>query len=116
MNKPGSIGRGLTISIISAAVAFSPLLLFEIGSEAGTTGEGAYVIFFLVTVPLGLALFIIGNSLNIWSAKIYADSLPDSEKKELFSNLRRDWALLAFILFLLFFVIPTVVDIYDYYF
>ena len=116
MNKPGSIGRGLTISIISAAVAFSPLLLFEIGSEAGTTGEGAYVIFFLVTIPLGLALFIIGNSLNIWSAKIYADSLPDSEKKELFSKLRRDWALLVFILFLLFFVIPTVVDIYDYYF
>ena len=116
MNKPGSIGRGLTISIISAAVAFSPLLLFEIGSEAGTTGEGAYVVFFLVTIPLGLALFIIGNSLNIWSAKIYADSLPDSEKKELFSKLRRDWALLVFILFLLFFVIPTVVDIYDYYF
>ena len=116
MNKPNLVGRGLTISIISAAVAFSPLLLFEIGSEAGTTGEGAYVIFFLVTIPLGLALFIIGNSLNFLSAKTYADSLPDSEKESLISNLRRDWAPLAFILFLLFFVIPTVVDIYDYYF
>ena len=112
MDKPDSIGRGLTISIISAAVAFSPLLLFEIGSEAGTTGEGAYVIFFLVTIPLGLALFIIGNILNFLSAKTYADSLPDSEKKEQSS----DWAPLAFLIVLFFFVIPTVVDIYDYYF
>ena len=112
MDKPDSIGRGLTISMISVAIAFSPLLLFEIGSEAGTTGEGAYVIFFLVTIPLGLALFIVGNSLNILSAKTYTDSLPDSEKKEQ----RSDWGPLVFLIVLFFFVIPTVLDIYDYYF
>lgn len=49
----------LKILIISASIAFSPVLLFEFGENADTTGAGAYVVLFLITIPLGLLLFIV---------------------------------------------------------
>ena len=86
MNPPGIFGRTLTISMISGAIAFSPAVLFVVGDEAGNTGSGAYVILFFVTIPLGLAVFIIGNILSIDS---HTKSLSESEKKQTEDKLRR---------------------------
>ena len=72
--------------MISGAIAFSPAVLFVVGGEAGNTGSGAYVILFFVTIPLGLAVFIIGNILSIDS---HTKSLSESEKKQIGDTLRR---------------------------
>ena len=66
MKRSNIIARILGITIISAVIALSPVLMFEIGSEAGTTGVGAYIVLFLWTIPIGLAVFIIGT---IWAMK-----------------------------------------------
>ena len=96
VNRTGIIGQILRVSIISAAIALSPALLFVIGAEAGTTGEGAYVILFLVTIPLGLVIFFLGI---ISSTRSYINSLSDSEKQQLGLKLRRvPWLILLIII------------------
>ena len=40
MSGSGIASKILTVSIVSAAIAFSPALLFQLGSQADTTGTG----------------------------------------------------------------------------
>ena len=48
------------ITIISAGIAFWPILLFEFGDPGGTGGQGAYIAVFFVTIPAALVIFLIG--------------------------------------------------------
>ena len=80
VDRSSFFGKILTVSIISVAIAFSPALLFQFGSEADTTGTGAYVFLFLFSIPAGLVVFVTGI---ISSINYYRNSLSDSEKKQL---------------------------------
>ena len=59
MSRSEVIIQILKILIISSFISFSPVLLFEFGEYADTTGAGAYVVLFLITIPLGLLYFIL---------------------------------------------------------
>ena len=84
VDRSGIVSKILGVSIISAAIAFSPALLFR-GSEAGTTGSGGYVFLFFYSIPAGLVVFTIGI---ISSINSYRNSLSESEKEQLVLELR----------------------------
>ena len=90
MNRSEIIGRIIRISIISAAIAFSPVLLFASGGGAGG------VFLFLWSITVGLVVFFTGI---ISTMKSYRNSLTDSEKKQMDLILRRSipWLILLII-------------------
>ena len=90
MNRSEIIGRIIRISIISAAIAFSPVLLFASGGGAGG------VFLFLWSITVGLVVFFTGI---ISTMKSYRNSLTDSEKKQMDLKLRNSipWLILLII-------------------
>ena len=60
MEPPNIMLRIGIITIISAGIAFWPILLFEFGDPGGTGGQGAYIAVFFVTIPAALVIFLIG--------------------------------------------------------
>lgn len=90
MNRSEIIGRIIRISIISAAIAFSPVLLIASGGGVG----GVFI--FLWSIAVGLLVFFAGIILTM---KSYRNSLTDSEKKQMDLVLRRSipWLILLII-------------------
>ena len=105
VDRSGIVSKILGVSIISAAIAFSPALLFR-ESEAGTTGAGGYVFLFFYSIPAGLVLFTIGI---ISSINSYRNSLSDSEKEQLVLELRRRGPWLILLTFLTY----AILEIFD---
>ena len=105
VNHSGIVSKILGVSIISAAIAFSPALLFR-GSAAGTTGAGGYVFLFFYSIPAGLVVFTIGV---ISSINSYRNSLSDSEKKQLGLELRRKGPWLILLTFLTY----AILEVFD---
>ncbi len=100
------VGKILMVSIISAAVAFSPALLFQFGSAAGTTGVGGYVYLFFCSIPIGLVVFTIGIISTINS---FRKSLSDSEKKQLFLEFKRRGPWIILLMFLTY----AILEVFD---
>lgn len=106
MNRSNIFGKTLTLPIISVAIAFSPALLFQFGSEADTTGTGAYVFLFLFSIPAGLVVFVTGI---ISSINYYRNSLSDSEKKQLGLDFKKRAPLFLLLIFLIY----AILEIFD---
>jgi|TARA_B100001105_G_scaffold213884_1_gene178974 hypothetical protein len=67
MEPPNIMLRIGIITIISAGIAFWPILLFEFGDPGGAGGQGAYIAVFFVTIPAALVIFLIGLFSSIMS-------------------------------------------------
>ena len=104
VNHSGIVSKILGVSIISAAIVFSPALVFESGADG--TGAGAYVFLFYYSIPTGLVVFTIGIISSIIS---YRNSLSDSEKKQLGLELRRRGPWLILLTFLTY----AILEIFD---
>ena len=104
VNHSAFVRKILGVSIISAAIVFSPAFLFK--ETAGTTGAGGYVFLFLYSIPAGLVVFTIGIISSIIS---YRNSLSDSEKKQLGLELRRRGPWLILLTFLTY----AILDVFD---
>ena len=103
VDHSGIVSKILGVSIISAAIVFSPALLFR---GADGTGAGAYVFLFYYSIPAGLVVFTIGI---ISSINSYRNSLSDSEKKQLGLELRRRGPWLILLTFLTY----AILEIFD---
>ncbi|RAH05284.1 MAG: hypothetical protein CMA00_004430 [Methanobacteriota archaeon] len=106
VGRSGIVSKILGVTIFSAAIAFSPALLFRFGSEAGTTGAGGYVVLFFCSIPAGLAVFAIGV---VSSIRSYWNSLSDSEKEQLVLELRRRGPWLILLAFLTY----AILEVFD---
>ena len=103
VDHSGIVSKILGVSIISAAIVFSPALLLR---GADGTGQGAYVFLFYYSIPAGLVVFTIGI---ISSINSYRNSLSDSEKKQLGLELRRKGPWLILLTFLTY----AILEIFD---
>ena len=65
MERPSIVRSIVTISIISACIAFWPMLYVNDDS----TGGGAAVFFMFLTIPAGLTVFLVSLLLAIRSHK-----------------------------------------------
>jgi len=65
VERPGIVGSIVTISVISACVALWPILYLNDDS----TGGGAAAFVMIVTIPAGVATFLVGLLLTIKSHK-----------------------------------------------
>ena len=106
MSGSGIASKILTVSIVSAAIAFSPALLFQLGSQADTTGTGGYVPLFLCSIPAGVVVFTIGI---ISAVNSYRNSLSDSEKKQLGLEFKRRGPWFILLIFLSY----AILEIFD---
>ncbi len=73
MERPSLVGSIATISVISACVAFWPILFVNDDS----TGGGAAAFVMILTIPAGVVIFLVGILLGIRSHK---KSLVDYNK------------------------------------
>ena len=104
VDRSGIVSKILGVSIISAAIVFSPVLVID--SVPDGTGQGAIVFLFYYSIPAGLVVFTIGIISSIIS---YRNSLSDSEKKQLGLELRRRGPWLILLTFLTY----AILDVFD---
>ena len=104
VDRSGIVSKILGVSIISAAIVFSPVLVID--SVPDGTGQGAYVFLFYYSIPAGLVVFTIGI---IWSINSFRNSLSDSEKEQLVLELRRRGPWLILLTFLTY----AILEVFD---